>query len=141
MRPRNLLAIVLVTLSACRERTTSGLATARAFDYGFVKNGAHFLGNRQPEHWAFTNAPIIWETNQDRLTESVNQCLTAVGLPTVTNYGVRGGRISELSGGWIFYRWSDYPLGVLKVRFVEDYYCQPGQLRVSVLFNPEAKTN
>lgn len=136
MRLRISLAILVFVATCCKRYAWSkeeAAFAARPRNYQFEhveKDSFH------DERWHFANTPTIWETNERRRTETVNRALASIGWPAVTNAGVRVGRISEMRGGWIYYRWPNYPLGTLHVTFVEEYGMQPGQVRVSFIEQP-----
>jgi hypothetical protein len=122
-----LLLIVLLAVTGCSKPVSDGT-------YGYITNGSSFLGGVHPEHWTFTNAPSFRNRDWDRM-QSVNACLTALGMTPVTNAGVLSGRVGQLIGGWVFYDWPDYPRGLLQIRFAES---PEGRLQVDVVFKPGA---
>ena len=134
------MGLILVVGSGCSREATVQSPPSPPPDYGFVKNGATFMGDQRPEHWVFTNTPSISWSNRDEMLASVNQCLTNIGLPAVTNMGMRAGGLGPLVGGWRFVEWPDYSLGLLRIRFLYSGNGGDGDVaRVDVVFNPPSK--
>lgn len=95
----------------------------------------------KPEHWCFADTPTVQEANSMEILNTINDSLIALSLPTVKTNDVRVGRISEIKGGWIYYQWPDYPLGDLRITFVQEYGMLDGEFRVHTVWKPSHTNN
>ena len=87
--------------------------TARSFDFSFSEQPADY-GKR----WEFDghNLPPLHLDNADLFVKDINQALSALGLPPVSQSVMEKEKITGFRGDRQMFEWQDYPEGVLTIR-------------------------